>query len=396
MVAILPVGGAFAEHGTTEVEVEVITCVAPAKLGVAEYCVRGRRARRRGAGVDPDRRRSLAGRRRWRSWPRRRPRASPSSTRWPRRPRSRWRFPASCWRSATVPSAFPERRAAGRRGADRRRRVRRARPPTSCCACRRTARGRAHRRARGEPAARWSRPAGPGARGKAVVNIVVCLHAPPPDPDGSGLGRDDAHALAQALALARGGPGSPSPRCWPARRTSPGRCSARWWRARRAPCVSAARTTPASIFTPSARRWRRASSASARIWCSPARARTTRAWARFPPRRRATSASRTSPASRSWPPRARAPSRSSCAAGAASAACASTCPRSCRSSPARACPTPARDRTANPREVELLTLADPETTVVRRRTELLGKPEPASRGAEEVTSAAGLVAALTR
>jgi hypothetical protein len=46
--------------------------------------------------------------------------------------------------------------------------------------------------------------------------------------------------------------------------------------------------------------------------------------------------------------------------------------------------------------VELMTLNDPETTVVRRRTELLGKPEPASRGAEEVTSAAALVAALTR
>ena len=34
------------------------------------------------------------------------------------------------------------------------------------------------------------------------MNIIVCLHAPPPDPDGPGLGRDDAHALAKALALA--------------------------------------------------------------------------------------------------------------------------------------------------------------------------------------------------
>jgi electron transfer flavoprotein alpha/beta subunit len=59
-------------------------------------------------------------------------------------------------------------------------------------------------------------------------------------------------------------------------------------------------------------------------------------------------------------------------------------------------PTLRGDRTANPREVELLTLADPETTVVRRRTELMGKPEPASRGAEEVTSAAAFIAALTR
>jgi electron transfer flavoprotein alpha/beta subunit len=54
------------------------------------------------------------------------------------------------------------------------------------------------------------------------------------------------------------------------------------------------------------------------------------------------------------------------------------------------------ERTGNPSEVELMTLNDPETTVVRRRTELLGKPEPASRGTEEVTSAAALVAALTR
>ena len=36
VIAILPSGGAFAEHGSTEVEVEIITCVAPAKLGVSE------------------------------------------------------------------------------------------------------------------------------------------------------------------------------------------------------------------------------------------------------------------------------------------------------------------------------------------------------------------------
>jgi hypothetical protein len=46
--------------------------------------------------------------------------------------------------------------------------------------------------------------------------------------------------------------------------------------------------------------------------------------------------------------------------------------------------------------VELLTLNDPETTVVRRRTELLGKPEPASRGTEEVRTVAALAAALAR
>src|SRR5499427_1309352 len=36
VVAILPAGGALVERGTTDVEVEVITCVAPAKLGVSE------------------------------------------------------------------------------------------------------------------------------------------------------------------------------------------------------------------------------------------------------------------------------------------------------------------------------------------------------------------------
>jgi electron transfer flavoprotein alpha/beta subunit len=54
------------------------------------------------------------------------------------------------------------------------------------------------------------------------------------------------------------------------------------------------------------------------------------------------------------------------------------------------------DRTGSPNDIELLSLSDPEATVVRRRTELLGKPEPASRGAEQVTSAAALVTALKR
>ena len=41
-------------------------------------------------------------------------------------------------------------------------------------------------------------------------------------------------------------------------------------------------------------------------------------------------------------------------------------------------------------------LMDPEATVVRRRTELLGLPELASRGTREVTSAAELVDALMK
>jgi len=36
VVAILPAGGAFTERGTADVEVEVITCAAPAKVGVTE------------------------------------------------------------------------------------------------------------------------------------------------------------------------------------------------------------------------------------------------------------------------------------------------------------------------------------------------------------------------
>ncbi len=53
-------------------------------------------------------------------------------------------------------------------------------------------------------------------------------------------------------------------------------------------------------------------------------------------------------------------------------------------------------RTPAPRPVETIGLADPESTVVRRRTELLGRPETASRGTQTVTSAAALIAALKR
>ena len=54
------------------------------------------------------------------------------------------------------------------------------------------------------------------------------------------------------------------------------------------------------------------------------------------------------------------------------------------------------DRTGNPSDVEVLSLSDPEATVVRRRTEFLGRPETASRGTEEVSTAEAFVAALTR
>ncbi len=45
---------------------------------------------------------------------------------------------------------------------------------------------------------------------------------------------------------------------------------------------------------------------------------------------------------------------------------------------------------------ETMVITDPDATVVRRRTELLGRAEPASRGSQTVASAAELVAALTR
>ena len=58
-------------------------------------------------------------------------------------------------------------------------------------------------------------------------------------------------------------------------------------------------------------------------------------------------------------------------------------------------PTPP-DRAGAPTDIDVLSLADPERTVVRRRTEFLGQPEAASRGTESVGSAAALIAALTR
>jgi electron transfer flavoprotein beta subunit len=51
---------------------------------------------------------------------------------------------------------------------------------------------------------------------------------------------------------------------------------------------------------------------------------------------------------------------------------------------------------AAPPAVEVLSLVDPEATVVRRRTELLGQPELPQRATEEVASADAFVAALVR
>jgi electron transfer flavoprotein beta subunit len=63
--------------------------------------------------------------------------------------------------------------------------------------------------------------------------------------------------------------------------------------------------------------------------------------------------------------------------------------------PATPAPRPVQ-RSEKAPTIEVIPLSDPEATVVRRRTELLGRLEPASRGVETVTSAAALVAALDR
>ncbi len=102
--------------------------------------------------------------------------------------------------------------------------------------------------------------------------------------------------------------------------------------------------------------------------------------------RRGDFAARTEPASRWW--RARADWRG---------ACGWPRPSCWRPLPAGAAlPLPAPLAGAPAPTVETLVLSDPEATVVRRRTELLGRPEPASRGTQTVSSASELVAALAR
>jgi electron transfer flavoprotein alpha/beta subunit len=52
--------------------------------------------------------------------------------------------------------------------------------------------------------------------------------------------------------------------------------------------------------------------------------------------------------------------------------------------------------TGEPPAIEVLSLIDPEATVVRRRTELLGQPELPARPTDEVKTADALAAALAR
>jgi electron transfer flavoprotein beta subunit len=54
------------------------------------------------------------------------------------------------------------------------------------------------------------------------------------------------------------------------------------------------------------------------------------------------------------------------------------------------------DQPAEGRTIDVISLVDPEATVVRRRTELLGQPELPQRATEDVASADAFVAALIR
>jgi electron transfer flavoprotein alpha/beta subunit len=54
------------------------------------------------------------------------------------------------------------------------------------------------------------------------------------------------------------------------------------------------------------------------------------------------------------------------------------------------------DRVDHSTDIQLMPLADSEATVVRRRSELVGRSEPAPRRTERVTSAAAFIAALRR
>jgi len=227
------------------------------------------------------------------------------------------------------------------------------------------------------------------------VNIVVCLHAPPPDPDGSGIGRDDGFALAQALALAEPGQqhtvtavlagtsheSGPLQRALVAGATRAVRiggedyASVDFHTLGQALAAGIKRIGADLVLTGA----RSDDEGLGAVPASTARSlgfpfiatieelaaagpRAVEVVVRGGGRKRRLRVELPAVLSIVAPPR-----------GA----------------------TLRGDRTA-PREVELLTLADPETTVVRRRTELLGKPEPASRGAEEVKSPAEMIAALTR
>ena len=227
------------------------------------------------------------------------------------------------------------------------------------------------------------------------MNIIVCLHAPPPEPGGSGLGRDDAYALAQAVALADAAQGGvtavlagTSHESGPLQRAlvagaaravriggddyasvdfhTLGQALASGIKRIGADLVLAgARSDDEGLGAVPASTARHLGFPyiAGVEELAPAGPRAIEVVVRGGGRKRRL--------------RVELPAVLAIVAGP------------------RGLPPPS-DRTGNPSEVELLTLADPEATVVRRRTELLGKPEPASRGTEQVTSASALISALTR
>jgi electron transfer flavoprotein beta subunit len=227
------------------------------------------------------------------------------------------------------------------------------------------------------------------------VNIIVCLHAPPPDPDAQGLGRDDAHALAQALSLAQAnqhkviamlagtshesGPlqralvaGAPR-----AIRVGGEDYASVDFHTLGQALASAIKKVGADLVLTGAR------SDDEGLGAVPASTARHLGFAFVAGVEELAAAGPQAVevvvrgGGRKRRLRVELPAVLAVIAG----------PRAL---------APLSDRTGDPSEVELLTLSDPEATVVRRRTELLGKPEPASRGTEEVTSAADLITALTR
>ena len=227
------------------------------------------------------------------------------------------------------------------------------------------------------------------------MNIVVCLHAPPPDPDGPGLGRDDTHALAQALALAEAnqdrvtallagtshesGPLQRALVAGVARAVRLGGedyASVDFHTLGQA-LASGIKHIGADLVLTGAR------SDDEGLGAVPASTARHLGFAYIAGVEELTAAGPRAVeivvrgGGRKRRLRVDLPAVLAIVAG----------PRGL---------PPFSERTGNPSEVELLTLSDPEATLVRRRTELLGKPEPASRGTEEVKSAAELIAALTR
>jgi len=227
------------------------------------------------------------------------------------------------------------------------------------------------------------------------VKIVVCLHAPPPDPDGSGLGRDDAHALAHALALAEA---NQDPVTAVLAGTS--HESGPLQRALVAGVARAVRLGGEDYASVDFHTLGQALAAGIKhigadlVLCGArsddeglgAVPASTARHLGFPYISGVEELAAAGPRAVEIVVRGGGRKRRLRVELPAVLAIVAS---------PRGLPPPS-DRTGNPSEVELLTLSDPEATVVRRRTELLGKPEPASRGTEEVKSPAALMSVLTR